>query len=509
MERKRLLAVFSLLLVTLLFFGFIRQGTASSQNYKNTIDGYCLEVPEAWLSKDILTSVSTQFFDEHISLTIYAQPCETAEDKLVYVGYSNRFLENQQDFTVTGQETILIGDYSTTLSRWSRRPLSRVKQDKYNYACFDIYAGTAYIYTLFFKYDDAVDYETEILPIAKSFRLYGSPGTPYVERLGTTASTSHLDEGAQAAYATLFAEDAPLTWGLFSNYTVYEPPVVAAIADQLDYQFSVYLLYSHFTDTPILNGTTVYNALCTASPDKQIPELTLQTVDDQKGNMLLRTLDGEFDDFLHAYAREVAEYQKPVLFRLANEMNGDWCVYCAFHYCRDPELFVEFYRYVFDIFQQEEATNAIWVWNPNHRSFPNFKWNHERMYYPGDDYVDVIGLTAYNTGNYYEGEVWNTFDELYGDLYAQASETYTQPLMITEFASSSVGGDKVQWIEDMFASIENYPKIKIAVWWNGCDMDNTGDEPVPARPYFMNETEETTAAFYRGLHGRGKNEGES
>lgn len=122
------------------------------------------------------------------------------------------------------------------------------------------------------------------------------------------------------------------------------------------------------------------------------------------------------------------------------------------------------------------------------------------MYYPGDAYVNVVGLTAYNTGNYYEGEQWSTFDELYQDLYSRASEQYAQPLMITEFASSSVGGDKVAWISDMFRSIRDYPRIKVAVWWSGCDMDNSGETPVPARPYYLDETDETTQAFAQGLH---------
>ena len=32
-------------------------------------------------------------------------------------------------------------------------------------------------------------------------------------------------------------------------------------------------------------------------------------------------------------------------------------------------------------------------------------------YYPGDEYVDIYGITGYNTGTYYEGESWRSFDE--------------------------------------------------------------------------------------------------
>ena len=34
-----------------------------------------------------------------------------------------------------------------------------------------------------------------------------------------------------------------------------------------------------------------------------------------------------------------------VLFRPFNEMNGDWCNYCAYHTSRDPQIYVELYRF--------------------------------------------------------------------------------------------------------------------------------------------------------------------
>lgn len=488
---------FSLLVV--ICFVIICKFTPNTYIYQNRVDGYAIRLPKGMYADESASSVRTVFSTEHITLAVYYEPCETEDDKLVYVGYSNRFLENTQDFDVIQNEVILLGDFSATLSRWDREMLSRVENDKNHYACYDIDAHTAGIYTLFFKYDDTVSFETDITTIAESFLTCTATRQSENKMLGL-GETPRLNSKTQVAYDALFSDDASLTWGLYSHYAVHDHTVVDNLEQKLDYSFDVYLLYSNFGETPYLNGETVYDALRLSCPEDQIPELTLQTVDDNKGNMLLRTLDGEFDEFLHAYANEVAMYGRPVLFRLANEMNGDWCVYCAFHYCRDPDLYVAFYRYVFDIFQQEGADNVIWVWNPNQRSFPNFKWNNEILYYPGDAYVNVVGLTAYNTGNYYEGESWNSFDELYSELYSRTLAQYAQPMMITEFASSSVGGDKAAWISDMFESIAEYPEIKVAVWWNGCDMDNSGEEPVPARPYYLDETEETTTAFRQGLH---------
>ena len=89
-----------------------------------------------------------------------------------------------------------------------------------------------------------------------------------------------------------------------------------------------------------------------------------------------------------------------------------------------------------------------------------------------------------------------SFAELYNDLYAAYSRWFTQPFMITEFASSSVGGDKAAWINNMFTSIKRFDRIKMAVWWDGCDWDANGNI---ARPYFLDETPATHEAFKKGI----------
>jgi len=53
-------------------------------------------------------------------------------------------------------------------------------------------------------------------------------------------------------------------------------------------------------------------------------------------------------------------------------MNGDWIPWCAFQYGMDTDLYVEAWRRVHRIFQEEGAGNALFVWNPNDVSYPAF-----------------------------------------------------------------------------------------------------------------------------------------
>lgn len=471
----------------------------------NNADGYTVSLPAGAQVDNSLGAIRTAVSWEGVRLYLYAQDTTPVLGQLRYINYSNTFLDESRGVTLVESIQRELGGCEAVCRRWTRRALSRIENDLPNYACFDVKYKLGRVYTLYFKYADTVSYEDDILPVAESFRVKSVTAEPPPEpRLGTTPGPA-LDRDTQAAFDALFSDNAPLTWGLFTP-DILQRDQVDQIERAVDHEFPIYLLYSGFQTTsdgyPMLLEHRLYDLLDTVCPAGKIPELTLQTEPQPEGLMIYDVLDGVYDQFLHRYAADVAAYGRPVLFRLGNEMNGDWCCYSAFHTCRDADIFVEFYRYVFSIFQQEGANNCIWIFNPNHQSFPDFKWNDELLYYPGDAYMNVVGLTAYNTGTYYDTETWNTFDELYRDLYDAYVRRYAQPLMITEFASSSVGGDKPAWIADMFTSLPDYPAIKAAVWWNGVDYDWTDpDAPVISRPYLLDETAETLEAFRRGLSG--------
>ncbi|MBQ2889543.1 MAG: hypothetical protein IJE41_03720 [Clostridia bacterium] len=69
-------------------------------------------------------------------------------------------------------------------------------------------------------------------------------------------------------------------------------------------------------------------------------------------------------------------------------------------------------------------------------------------------------------------------------------------MMITEFSCSSVGGDKVKWIEDMFLSLPKYDKIKVGIWWHAADYNGE----FIARPYFMDTPDGTMSVFDKYLN---------
>lgn len=459
--------------------------------FTNYVDGYSLNVDQGMQVNMDYSGVAAVLENDHKRIEIYKE--DLAVSQKAYINYSNQFINNTVDHTKEYEVQTTIDGRTVHILQWSRPKLSRVENDKNYYVSLEILSGSREIYTIFVKSDTPFYQTGGYHYLVNDFNTFTPTKAAHMRQSqAVNPQKRGWNQETLDFYQNYFGADSKLTWGLFEPSAPDDFTQMKYLESSMAYEFPILLNYTSFENK--YQHPTLKQRLENTYKQNKTLELTLQTswTSAGEGNMVYDVLNGEYDDFLKDYAKTVSEFDHPVLFRLGNEMNGDWCPYSSYNTSKDTEIFKEFYRYVYKIFQDAGADNVIWIWNPNGKSFPDFKWNNESMYYPGDEYVDVIGMTAYNTGTYYPGENWTEFSELYDSLYAEYSTLYRQPMMITEFASSSVGGDKNQWIKNMFDHIGNYEKIKIAIWWDGCDWDANGNV---ARPYFINETPEIIETF--------------
>jgi mannan endo-1,4-beta-mannosidase len=74
-----------------------------------------------------------------------------------------------------------------------------------------------------------------------------------------------------------------------------------------------------------------------------------------------------------------------VLWRPFHEMNGNWFWWGG----KDPATFIKLWRQMFDYFTKTKGLdNLLWVYSPGSDG-------KTAVYYPGDRYVDLVGLDAY------------------------------------------------------------------------------------------------------------------
>lgn len=412
-----------------------------------------------------------------------------------YRNYSNMFLENHDHAHKKEFESNeRINDRETHILSWSRDKLKHVENDKNHYLSVEMKSldNESDVYTIFMKSTEPFkEGEGDYKDIVESFRIIEKEATSKVNETFKVNKDRKLNEETQEVYDKYFADEDSFEWGIFENSAPKDMEFLNELEERMDYDFDFLVKYQGFSSP----DKAAIEELENAYEQGKTVELTLQTTYEEKDNYdgLYKILNGEYDEYFNEYAKNIKDFGHPVLFRLNNEMNGDWCEYSSYHTSKDTDVFTEVWRHVHDIFEENGANeNTLWVWNPHDISFPNFSWNNYLNYYPGDEYVDLVGLTGYNNGTYYPGEVWRDFEEIYDPIYDDYVEKFEQPLMITEFSANSVGGDKIAWINDMFDKMKKYDRIKVAIWWNGIDWDENMD---PARIYRLDENEEMLDTF--------------
>ena len=192
---------------------------------------------------------------------------------------------------------------------------------------------------------------------------------------------------------------------------------------------------------------------------------------------LQKIIDGEFDTFLAARAMEIKSLG-PVMVTFGVEMNGNWFPWSGYFQGGEtttgygdlstadgPERYVDAYRHIVDLFDDYGASNVTWYFHANAESFPDETWNAISAYYPGDAYVDWVGVSVY--GPQTEDEEWVSFTaQFQSAYYALMSMAPYKAIMIPEWgvAEYPAKGDKAEWYTNALTSLQTvFTNVRIAV----------------------------------------------
>ena len=145
-------------------------------------------------------------------------------------------------------------------------------------------------------------------------------------------------------------------------------------------------------------------------------------------------------------------------------MNGDWIPWAEQVNDNKQGEFVQAWRHVHDIFTAIGAHNVTWVWCPNIYVADSPPL---RELYPGDAYVDWVGMDGYNWGAT-TGHQWRTFSQVFKPTYDNILSITSKPMIIAETGSAEQGGSKANWITDAYTVEIPYlfPQIKAIIWFN-------------------------------------------
>jgi beta-mannanase len=185
---------------------------------------------------------------------------------------------------------------------------------------------------------------------------------------------------------------------------------------------------------------------------------------------LARITAGRFDAALSRWALAARATRIPLMAEFGTEVNGDWFPWNGLYNggpSAGPARFRAAYRHVVRVFRAADALNVTWVFHADSHSEPAAAWNDFERYYPGDAYVDWVGLSAYGAAK--PTDTWQSFTSAVGDAYARAARMTRRPLAILETAVPETRRhDKAAWIRDAFATLRSgaYPRIRAVSWWD-------------------------------------------
>jgi len=204
--------------------------------------------------------------------------------------------------------------------------------------------------------------------------------------------------------------------------------------------------------------------------------------------------NGGYDDYLYIFAKRLKLFlagpdgifgtndDRRVYVRFAHQMNGNWfpwspscswsCEQNGQKIKQSATSYINMWKHVVDVFEDTGIHNDSrlqMVWTVNNINFQN----PINEFYPGDYFVDWIGVDGYNFGNTIQDHNWESASTVFKDILTKVNLISNRPIAITEFGtvSSPNGLDaKVSWITDSF-NIFKSNNISMVLCYN-VDGDN-------------------------------------
>ncbi len=177
------------------------------------------------------------------------------------------------------------------------------------------------------------------------------------------------------------------------------------------------------------------------------------------------------DEYLFALAKDMRDTGAKIFLRFGSEMNGAWV-----EYGRDPKLYKEKFRLV-SRKMREIAPNVAMVWCPYTTPV-----NPIDSYYPGDEYVDWVGVNMYSV-TYHDQDPKKPAKQIHPvEMLEYVYDRYSarKPMMIGEYGTThfsalerrSVPQFAERNLYGLYAALpRRYPRIKAISYFNGNNLE--------------------------------------
>jgi uncharacterized protein YfaP (DUF2135 family) len=224
---------------------------------------------------------------------------------------------------------------------------------------------------------------------------------------------------------------------------------------------------------------------------------------------------GDHDAYVRGWARAVREFGAPLFLRWFWEMDVPLDEYRT----HSPEDFVAAWAHIRQIFREEGADNALFVWCPTAWGFASGR---APAWYPGDDDVDWVCANGFNWAPDRPGATWTEFGDIFRAFHQFGAER-NKPMMVGAWAAlERDAGEKAQWLRNAHATLrDELTGIRAVVYFDTHRQDrsraydwrvDTSPESLQAYidmardPYFNPRTHTTSSTRLADFTGTGSRE---
>ncbi|GAB2514532.1 hypothetical protein GCM10027085_00350 [Spirosoma aerophilum] len=171
------------------------------------------------------------------------------------------------------------------------------------------------------------------------------------------------------------------------------------------------------------------------------------------GRFLQHIIHGNYDGYLHFFARQIESLHRPVFICFAPEPDN----------LPDPwpgsgknkgDDYKAAWKHVQSLFLKNGAYNAIWVWNPGKAATAN-------RYFPGKQYVDWISVSDAPSDSLLTRANVSSLETSYQPFHQTEVFNAGLPVMLTHVSRPSVGDKTEGWLQPSFELAKRlYPEIR-------------------------------------------------
>ncbi|MEO2074241.1 MAG: glycosyl hydrolase [Bacillus sp. (in: firmicutes)] len=434
----------------------ISENVANFKRYDNKLYGYSFDFPADWIIDRHQVPFYTRLFNDNFRIDITVQNVQKAWTSPT--GYISETLDSVTPY-ITSNKKWSRNSFQIQNVNYERPVIAGIENDMNYYSYYFITKGSN-VYTFQLK-SNAAEYQNRRLDLEKiinSFSTHSPINIDLNGKIKTEIQSNDLT--LKHNKKSLSIPKNTFMMGLYTPASYDIDKLEASIQQKIGLQMFYKAINS------------AYDPYTKELVDKnRVPIITfLYQEENSKDNkeVVRNIINGQYDIQLKEWANQIRKTGAPVLVRLGNEMNGKWSEWSYINNYNDPDLYKLSFTHIVNVFKEAGASNAYFIWNPNHVSSPYYQWNEPAMYYPGDKVVDFVGMTSYNFGKS-KWHGYETFEELYDEMYWEYSRSYyKKPLLIGEIGAVEEGGNKAEWITQMFNDLPTkYPNIKMVVWFDG------------------------------------------